>query len=213
MGLSLMNILGLSSNIYIVIIACYWKFFLLQFTQVLCQYRLCRADHSYLKYLVVQRQLSHVNGRKLELLYDWRFRHISSYWRIAPWDSRPAIIFQLNTCFHSPYITSSLTRGWVWNLQLLLVLASAVILRSDSRGTCDHMLLSQIRNYPNLGARFPYLYFSGSGWSCYSARHWVSFRRLIQPARVQWRYSTPPPNGLVIVLLSLCLYTTSAQIS
>jgi hypothetical protein len=41
---------------------------------------------------------------------------------------------QLNTCGHSPYITSSLTRGWVCHLQLLLVLASAFILGSESVG-------------------------------------------------------------------------------
>jgi hypothetical protein len=35
---------------------------------------------------------------------------------------------QLNTCGHSPYITSSLTRGWVCHLQLPLALASAFIL-------------------------------------------------------------------------------------
>jgi hypothetical protein len=33
--------------------------------------------------------------------------------------------FQLNTCGHSPYVTSSLTRGWVCRLQLLLALANA----------------------------------------------------------------------------------------
>jgi hypothetical protein len=33
---------------------------------------------------------------------------------------------------------------------LLLDLASAVVLRSDSRGTHDHILLSQIRDSPNL---------------------------------------------------------------
>jgi hypothetical protein len=36
--------------------------------------------------------------------------------------------FQMNTCDYSPYVTSSLTRGWVCSLQLLLALASAVIL-------------------------------------------------------------------------------------
>jgi hypothetical protein len=55
-------------------------------------------------------------------------------------------IFQLNTCSYSPYVTSSLTRGWVCSIQFLLALASAVILRSDSRGTRDHTLLSQIRD-------------------------------------------------------------------
>jgi hypothetical protein len=75
---------------------------------------------------------------------------ITSYWRQAPWYSRLAIFFQLSPCGHSPYVTSSLTRGSVCRLQLLLALASAVILGSESRGTHDHILLSQIRDSPNL---------------------------------------------------------------
>jgi hypothetical protein len=58
--------------------------------------------------------------------------------------------FQQNPCCHSPYVTSSLIRRWVCRLQLLLILASAVILRSQSRGTRDHISLSQIRDSPNL---------------------------------------------------------------
>jgi hypothetical protein len=56
----------------------------------------------------------------------------------------------MNICGYSPYVISSLTRGLVCCLQLLLVLASALILRSESRGTHDHILLSQIRDSPNL---------------------------------------------------------------
>jgi hypothetical protein len=41
----------------------------------------------------------------------------------------------------------SLTRR-IYRLQLLLALASAVILGSESRGTRDHVLLSQIRDFP-----------------------------------------------------------------
>jgi hypothetical protein len=41
-------------------------------------------------------------------------------------------------------------RGWFYSLELLLTLASAVILRYDSRGTRDRILLSQIRDSPNL---------------------------------------------------------------
>jgi hypothetical protein len=64
-------------------------------------------------------------------------------------------IFQLNTCGYSPYVTSSLTRGWVYHLQLLLVFASAVILRSESRRTHDHNLLSQIRDSFNQEDQVP----------------------------------------------------------
>jgi hypothetical protein len=79
---------------------------------------------------------------------------ISSSWRQTPWDSRPSF-FQLNTCFHSPYVTFSLTGGWVCSLQLLVVLASTVILRYDSCGTRDHILLSQIRDPPEMEGQIP----------------------------------------------------------
>jgi hypothetical protein len=59
-------------------------------------------------------------------------------------------------------------RGQVCRLQLLLVLASAFILRSESRRTHDHILLSQIRDSPNLEPRSP-------GWPSYTPRHWVPF--------------------------------------
>jgi hypothetical protein len=53
---------------------------------------------------------------------------ISSSWRRVPWNSLPEFFFsQLNTCGHSP-CTSSLTRGCVCHLQLLLAFASAFIL-------------------------------------------------------------------------------------
>jgi hypothetical protein len=51
----------------------------------------------------------------------------------------PAVI----VIIYHPYIISSLTRGRVYRLKLLLALASAVIFGSESRGTCDHILLSQ----------------------------------------------------------------------
>jgi hypothetical protein len=50
-----------------------------------------------------------------------------------PLESHDQYFFQLNTCGYSPYATSSLTRGWVCRLQLLLVLASVIIIGSKSR--------------------------------------------------------------------------------
>jgi hypothetical protein len=49
----------------------------------------------------------------------------------------------------------SLTRERVCRLQLLLGLANAVILGSESHGTRDHILLSQIRDSPNLEGQVP----------------------------------------------------------
>jgi hypothetical protein len=86
-----------------------------------------------------------------ELLYNWRFTTSQFVFATSPLRLTTSnFIFQLNTCGYSPYVTSSLTKGCVCRLQLLPVLASAVILRSESRGTHDHILLSQIRDIPTL---------------------------------------------------------------
>jgi hypothetical protein len=89
-----------------------------------------------------------------KLLYDWPFT--ANQFVLATSPLRPTtnnFIFQLNTCGYNPYVTSSPSsrqRGWVCHLQLLLVLTSAVIIRSEFRGTHGHILLSQIRDSPNL---------------------------------------------------------------
>jgi hypothetical protein len=55
----------------------------------------------------------------------------------------------------------SLTRGQVCRLQLLLALASAVILGSESLETRDHILLSQIRDFPFVTSYEPQGYGGG----------------------------------------------------
>jgi hypothetical protein len=80
---------------------------------------------------------------RVRVFYDGRVT--AQQFVLATDPSRPTtsnFIFHLNTCGYSRYVTCSLMRGWVCRLQLLLVLASAVILRSESRGTHDHILLS-----------------------------------------------------------------------
>jgi hypothetical protein len=61
MGLSLMNMFGLSSRVYFAHTTCYWKLYLLYYTQVLCHCRIYRTDHASLTYLMLQWQLSHLN--------------------------------------------------------------------------------------------------------------------------------------------------------
>jgi hypothetical protein len=123
--------------------------------------------------------------RKSELLYGWRFTANQFVFATRPLRITTCnFIFQLNTCGYSPLVTSSLTRGWVCRLQLLLVLASTVILRSESRGTHDHILLSQIQDSPNLEGQV-HVFISpppGRGLPSYTPRHWVPF-------------SSPPTNG------------------
>jgi hypothetical protein len=48
-----------------------------------------------------------------------------------------------------------MTREWVCRLQLLLAISIAVILRFNSRWNHDHILLSQIRDSPNLEGQVP----------------------------------------------------------
>jgi hypothetical protein len=61
-------------------------------------------------------------------------------------------------------------------LQLLLALTSAVILRFESHRIEDHILLSHIRDFPNLEGQVPvFISLPGTGWPIYTARHWVPF--------------------------------------
>jgi hypothetical protein len=70
----------------------------------------------------------------------------------------------------------SLTRGQVCRVQLLLALTRAVILGSKSRGTHDHILLSQIRDFP--------------------------FCRLLRHAGIRWKYLIPTPHCLTHLITS-----------
>jgi hypothetical protein len=76
------------------------------------------------------------------------------------------LVWQLRYCSCG---APSLTRGRVCLLYMLLAFASAILLCSESLGTRDHILLSQIWYFP--------------------------FRRLLRLAGSRWRYSIPPPHG------------------
>jgi hypothetical protein len=76
-------------------------------------------------------------------------------------------------------VTLSLTRGRLCRLQLLPAFASAVIIKSKSRGAHDHILLSQIRDSPTWRTRSPYLYPLATGWP----RLWVP---LLSPSSPRW---------------------------
>jgi hypothetical protein len=64
-------------------------------------------------------------------------------------------LWQLRVCY---FMAPSLTRGRVCNLLLLLVLTSAVPLRSDFQRSRDHILLSQILRIPQPGGPGPRTY-------------------------------------------------------
>jgi hypothetical protein len=90
-----------------------------------------------------------------DLLYDWRFTANQFVFTSLLGFTTSNFILELNICGYSPYVTSFLTRGWVRRLKLLLLLASAAILMSESSRTDDHILLSQIRGSPNLEGQVP----------------------------------------------------------
>jgi hypothetical protein len=84
-----------------------------------------------------------------ELLYDWQITANQFVLTTSPLRLSTSNFFpQLNSCGHTPNVTSSLTRGQVCRLQMLLVITSAVILRAQSRGTHDYILLSHLRAVP-----------------------------------------------------------------
>jgi hypothetical protein len=117
-----------------------------------------------------------------ELLYDWRFT--ADQFVLATSPLRPhgqQFFFRLNTCFHSPYVTSFLTREW----GLLLTSAAGHRQRSHSRirlprDSWPYFTLSNWRLSQPEGPG-PRIYSSRTGWPNYTPRCWVPFsRRLLR---------------------------------
>jgi hypothetical protein len=94
-----------------------------------------------------------------ELLYDRRFTANQFVLETSPSQVSQPIMFFSN-CTLAVIV---LTRGWVCRLQLLLALASAVILRSVSHGTHDHILLCQIRGSHSLDGQVT-IFISSRNW-------------------------------------------------
>jgi hypothetical protein len=96
---------------------------------------------------------------------------------------------QLRVCY---FVASSLTRGSVCNLLLLLVFASSVPLGSESLGTQDHILLSQFLRLPQTAGPGPRIYIpQEQGVPVIPQGTGFLFRRLLQLAGLRWRYSLP----------------------
>jgi hypothetical protein len=72
------------SSVRIAHVAFCWKSFHVQCIQVLSQSRLCKADHAYRTYLMLQRQLSHLNCcklgyRQVEIYYIFMSGYVLCY--------------------------------------------------------------------------------------------------------------------------------------
>jgi hypothetical protein len=90
------------------------------------------------------------------------------------------IVRQLRVCWHG---APSLTKGRVCRLQLLLALASAVILGTKSHGTHYHILLTQILDSPNLEGHVPVLISPRNRVAVIPPGTRLPFRRLLRGTR------------------------------
>jgi hypothetical protein len=105
---------------------------------------------------------------------------------------------QLRVCY---FVAPSLTRGRVCNLLLLVVLAIAVPLRSESRRTQDHILLSQFLRLPQPGGPGPHIYIpQEQGGQVIPPGTGLPLRCLLRLAGLRWRYSIPHPGGNICFL-------------
>jgi hypothetical protein len=77
-----------------------------------------------------------------ELLYYWRFTANHFILALRPLRHLARMFLSIEHLRSWSLYKSSLTRAWVWHLQLMLGLSNAFILGFQSRGTCDHILLS-----------------------------------------------------------------------
>jgi hypothetical protein len=108
------------------------------------------------------------------------------------------------------FVTPSLKRGRHGNLLLLLGLASAVPLVSESSGTQDRILLSQVLRVPEPGRPGLRLYIpQEEGGPVIPPGTVFPFRRLLRLVELRWRYSNPFPHGAAILKLKLALSGSS----
>jgi hypothetical protein len=94
---------------------------------------------------------------------------------------------QLRVCY---VVAPSLKRGRVCYLLLLLILANAVPLESESCRTQDHILLPQFLRLPQPGESGPRIYIpQEQGGLDIPPSTGFPFRRLLRLAELRWRYS------------------------
>jgi hypothetical protein len=93
--------------------------------------------------------------KKSKLCYDRR--SVGQSVLVHPSGSRDQRFVTARELRISSFRAHFFTRGLVGGLQLLLALASTVILGFESRGIHDHILLSQIRDSPSLKGRHIYI--------------------------------------------------------
>jgi hypothetical protein len=125
-----------------------------------------------------------------QLLYEWRFTANQFVLATTPLRLTISNISQLNTCGHSPYVTSSLMRGWVCRLQFTAgprqPSHSQIRVPRDSQ---SHVTVSDSR-LSKPGDPGPRIYIpQEQGGPVIPPGTGFSFRRLLRLAGLRWRYS------------------------
>jgi hypothetical protein len=134
-----------------------------------------------------------------------------------PSGTRDQFFFFLEICLDSFGFVILLRPLWGEDgsvILLLLVLARAVPVLSESRRTQDRILLSQFLRLPQPGGPGPRIYISqeecgpdippGTGFP---------FHRLLRLAGLRWRYSIPPPHGKSCLLVLTVIQITFTQLN
>jgi hypothetical protein len=91
---------------------------------------------------------------------------------------------------------------------MLLALAIAVILRSESRGTHDHILLSQIQDSPKLEGQAPVFISPRNTVARLYPRHWVPFSSPPTTRRATVEVSDPASD---LKMIFIVLFITPRQ--
>jgi hypothetical protein len=121
---------------------------------------------------------------------------MSSSWRQALRDPRPANFSQLNTCGYSPYVTSSLMREWVCSLQLLLASSAQSFSGLTPAEIITTFYCLKFKTPPEPGRPGTRIYIpQEQGDSVIPPGTGFPFRLLLWLAGLRWRYSTVPPQG------------------
>jgi hypothetical protein len=111
-----------------------------------------------------------------ELLYDWRFTANQFILATSPLRLTTSnFIFQLNTCGYSPYVKSSLTRGWSVVYNCWWSSPAQSFSGESPTGLMTIFYCLRIESPPTWRARSPYLYPRRKGWLSYTPMHLVPF--------------------------------------
>jgi hypothetical protein len=123
---------------------------------------------------------------------------ISCSWCQAPWDPWPALFLQLNTCSYNPYITSSLTRGWVLSFTIAAGPRQCVQSRVQvPRDSWLYFTVSHSR-LPQPGGPGPRIYIpKEQGGPVIPPGTGFAFHHLLRLTGLWWRCLNPPPHGVV----------------